>query len=47
MEHSSTREWALKIKLHVKVCENPPKEAEFRKPKVRSMTLKEVLQYSY
>ena len=46
MEYSSTRELKLKIKLHWKVCKNPPKEAEIRKPKVKSMTLKEVLQYS-
>ena len=46
MEYSSTRELKLKIKLHMKVCENPPKEAEVRKPKLKPMTLKEVLQYS-
>ena len=46
MEYSNTREWALKIKLYMKVCKNPPKEAEVRKPKVKSMTLKEALQYS-
>ena len=46
MEYSSTRELKLKIKLHMKVCKNPPKEAEIRKPKVKSMTLTEVLQYS-
>ena len=46
MEYSSTRELKLRIKLHMKVCKNPPKEAEVRKPKVKSMTLKEVLQYS-
>ena len=28
----------------MKVCKNPPKEAEVRKPKVKSMTLKEALQ---
>ena len=46
MEYSSARERSLKIKLHMKVCKNPPEEAEVRKPKVKSMTLKEVLQYS-
>ena len=46
MEYSSTRELKLKIKLHMKVCKFPPKNAEVRKPKVKSMTLKEVLQYS-
>ena len=46
MEYSSTQELKLKIKLHMKVCKFPPKEAEVRKPKVKSMTLKEVLQYS-
>ena len=46
MEYSNTREQALKIKLHMKVCKNLPKEAEVRKPKVKSMTLKEALQYS-
>ena len=45
MECSNTRERALKIKLHMKVCKNPPKEAEVRKPKVKSMTLKDALQY--
>ena len=30
----------------MKVCNNPPKEAEVRKPKVKSMILKEALQYS-
>ena len=45
MKYSNTRERALKIKLHMKVCKNPPKEAEVRKPKVKSMTLKEALQY--
>ena len=43
MEHSSTRELKLKIKLHMKVYKNPPKEAEVRKPKVKSMTRKEAL----
>ena len=37
MEYSSTRELKLKIKLHMKVCKFPPKEAEVRKPKVKSM----------
>ena len=46
MEYSSTRELKLKIKLHMKVCNFPPKEADVRKPKVKSMALKEVLQYS-
>ena len=46
MECSSTRELKLKIKLHMKVCKSPPKEAEVRKAKVKSMTLKDVLQYS-
>ena len=46
MEYSSTRELKLKIKLHMKVCKFPTKEAEVRKPNVKSMTLKEVLQYS-
>ena len=46
MECSSTWELKLKIKLHMKVCKFPPKEAKVRKPKVKSMTLKEVLQYS-
>ena len=39
-------ELKLKIKLHMKVCKFAPKEAEVRKPKVKSMTLREVLQYS-
>ena len=46
MEYSNTQELKLKIKLHMKVCKNPPKEVEVRKPKIKSMTLKEVLQYS-
>ena len=46
MEYSSTRELNLKIKFHMKVCKFPPKEAEVRKPKVKSIILKEVLQYS-
>ena len=46
MEYSSTRELKLKIKLHMKACKFLPKEVEVRKPKVKSMTLKEVLQYS-
>ena len=46
MEYSNTRERALRTKLHMKVCKNPPKEAEVRKPKVKSMTLKEALQFS-
>ena len=37
VEYSNTWEWALKTKLHIKVCKNPPKEAEVRKPKVKSM----------
>ena len=37
MEYSSTQEPKLKIKLHMKVCKNPPKEAEVRKPKVKSI----------
>ena len=46
MEYSSTWELKLKIKLHMKVCKFPPKETEVKKPKVKPMTLKEVLQYS-
>ena len=46
MEYSSTRELKLKIKLHMKVCKFPLNEAEVRKPKVKSITLKEVLQCS-
>ena len=46
MEYSTARERNLKIKLHMKVCENPPEEFEVNKPKVKSMTLKEALQYS-
>ena len=46
MEYSNTWELALKTELHMKVCKNPPKEAEVRKPKVKSMTLEEALQYS-
>ena len=46
MEYSNTREWALKIKLHMKVCKNPSKGFEVKNPKVKSMTLKEALQYS-
>ena len=45
MEYSNTRKLALETKLHMKVCKNLPKEAEV-KPKVKSMTLKEALQYS-
>ena len=37
MEHSNAREWALKIKLHMKVCNNPPKGFEVKNPKVKSM----------
>ena len=37
MEYSSTWELKLKIKLHMKVYKNPHKEAEVRKPKVKSM----------
>ena len=36
MEYSSTLELKLKIKLHMKVCKFPPKEAEVRRPKVTS-----------
>ena len=46
MEYSSAREWSLKIKLHMKVCINRPKGFEVKTPKVKSMTLKEALQYS-
>ena len=46
MEYSSTRELKLKIKLYMKVCKFPLNEAEVRKPKVKSITLKEVLQCS-
>ena len=46
MEYSSAWEWSLKIKLHMKVCNNPPKEFEVKNPTVKSMTLKEALQYS-
>ena len=46
MEYLNTQERAQKAKLHMKVCKNPPKEAEVRKPKVKSMALKEALQYS-
>ena len=46
LEYSNTRERALKIKLHLKVCKNPPKGFEVKNPKVKSMTLKEALQYS-
>ena len=46
MEYSKTQEWALKIKLHMKVRKNPPKGFEVKNPKVKSMTLKEALQYS-
>ena len=46
MEYSSTWERSLKIKLHMKVCNNPPKGFEVKNPKVKSMTLKEALQYS-
>ena len=46
MEYSSTREQTLKIKLHMKVWNNPPKGFEVKNPKVKSMTLKEALQYS-
>ena len=46
MEYSNTWEWALKIKLHMKVCKNPPIEFKGKNPKVKSMTLKEALQYS-
>ena len=37
MEYSSARELKLKIKLHMKVCNNPPKRFEVRNPKVKSM----------
>ena len=37
MEYWNTLERALKTKLHMKVCKNPPKEAEVRKPRVKSM----------
>ena len=46
MEYSSARERSLKIKLHMKVCNNPPKGFEVKNPKVKSMTRKEALQYS-
>ena len=57
MEYSNAWDWALKIKLHMKVCKNPPKGFEVKNPKVKSMsplgpgscgpmTLKEALQYS-
>ena len=46
MEYSSARERALKIKLHMKVRKNLPKGFEVKNPKVKSMTLKEALQYS-
>ena len=58
MGYSSARERSLKIKLHMKVCNNPPKGFEVKNPKVKSMgplrgpescgpmTLKEALQYS-
>ena len=35
-----------KIKLHMKVCNNPPKGFQVKNPKVKSMTLKEALQHS-
>ena len=44
MEYSSTREQSLKIKLHMKVCNNPPKGFEVKNSEVKSMTLKEALQ---
>ena len=34
MEYSNTWDWALKIKLHMKVCKNPPKGLEVKNPKV-------------
>ena len=37
MEYWNTRERALKIKLHMKVCKNPPKGFEVKNPKVKSM----------
>ena len=37
MEYSSAREWTLKIKLHMKVCNSPPKGFEVKNPKVKSM----------
>ena len=37
MEYLNTQEWALKIKLHMKVCNNPPKGFEVKNPKVKSM----------
>ena len=46
MEYSNTREQNLKIKLHMKVCKNPSEGFEVKNPKVKSMTLKEALQYS-
>ena len=46
MEYSSARDWALKIKLHMKVCKNPPNGFKVKNPKVKSMTLKEASQFS-
>ena len=46
MEYSSAREWALKINLHMKVFKNPHKGFEVKNPNIKSMTLKEALQYS-
>ena len=46
MEYSSAQEQALKIKLHMKVCNNPPKAFEVKNPKIKSMTLKKALEYS-
>ena len=42
MEYSSTRELKLKIKLHMKVCKNPPEEAEVGKPKVFTLEVNKV-----
>ena len=37
MEYLSAQEWSLKIKLHMKVCNNPPKGFKVKNPKVKSM----------